>query len=124
MALKHIVQKANSDATPVIPGSNPQGFESIEAAESYKSKLENTGKILLRAYKRMEAEQLDKIITNQKNLEENADKNSGVGGKTDYSSMRGLLGDYSPGQLEQRLGSNGDDALGVMDIWRRRTRGM
>lgn len=74
--------------------------------------------------KRILAERREKIITNQKNLEEKAYNNSGVGGKTDYSSMRGLLGDYSPGQLEQRLGSNGDDVLGVMDIWRRRTRGM
>ena len=88
-----------------------RGFESVEQAESIASN----------SYKkhRSFSDTLNKLIDNQKNLEENAENNSGLGGKMDYTSMRGLFGDY-----DQRLGSNGDDALGVMDIWRKRTRRM
>lgn len=88
-----------------------RGFESIEQAESFASKSY--------AKNAARSEALNNLIDNQKKLEENAENNSGLGGKMDYTSMRGLLGDY-----DQRLGSNGDDALGVMDIWRKRTRGM
>lgn len=83
-------------------------FQTTETAKAYLDFINS------RPLRKTKVEELKKIVEAQEKIEENRSVHSGGKGLTDYTSMRGLLGDYA----EQET-----PTLGAFDVWRKRNLG-
>lgn len=100
------------------------GFQTTDEAQDFINSRKSVGKLPFWKLKQeVITGELGKIIENQNKLDENRSQSSSAG-VNDVTSMRGLLGDYSVGEFEDTFGTNGEETLGVMDIWRRKIRGL